>query len=255
VNEDETGLYVTLTESEDVAGTLSGKITTLRENEFKLVNGIAAAQPNATSANGNASIDAASYSDVIDSDTQFLFAPTRFEGTNRTVLGGVGGLFGGAPISEPIYNDTVNTSGSLLENSLTRSEASELRDSQVVPLRQSGAVRVKGNISTSTETDFPRDFWRRLISDRFIIIGKEVGDRIVGRVNTPETRESAERAIRTQLQSLADDQLIKDNAQDERNFNVEVSQSPTNSNEVLIDIGVTPVEIVKRIDETIKINT
>lgn len=255
VNEDETGLYVTLTESEDVAGTLSGKITTLRENEFKLVNGITAAQPNSTSASGSASIDAASYTDVIDSDTQFLFAPTRFEGTNRTVLGGVAGLFGGAPISEPIYNDTVNTTGDSLEQSLTRSDARELRDKQVIPIRQAGSVRVKGNISTSTETDFTRDFWRRRITDRVILIGKEIGDRIVGRVNTPETRTQAERAIRTQLQSLADDQLIEDNTQEEQNFRVEVVQSPTNSDEILIDIGVTPVGIVKRIDVTVTINT
>lgn len=262
VNEDETGLYVTLTESEEVAATLSGKVTSLRNN-FQLVNGISAAEPNATltknagtdSERDFAGYDTSSYDNLIDSDTQFLAAPVRLENSTRTVLGSIGGLFGGSAITEPIYNDTINTGGTPLEQSFTRTDGRNVRDAQVIPVRQAGAVRVKGNISTSTESDFERDFWRRRITDRAILIGKQIGDRIVGRINNQDTRNTAERAITAQLRSLANDGLIEPNINGEQNFFVDVTESPTNSNEVLIDIGITPVGIVKRVEETITINT
>jgi hypothetical protein len=262
VNEDETGLYVALTESEDVAATLSGKTTELRD-EFQLVNGLAGAMPNATETENPgqptersyAGFTTSSYDDLIDNDSQFLAAAVRFEDSTETALGAIGGLFGGADISEPIYNDTINTGGENLEVQFNRTDAGNMRDAQVIPVRQAGAVRVKGNLSTSTETDFERDFWRRRIVDRVILIGKAIGDATIGRINDAETRTAARRGIRTQLQSLADDRLIKDNVEGEQNFFVDVFESPTEPNEVKINIGVTPVGIVKRVDETITINT
>jgi hypothetical protein len=262
VNEDETGLYVALTESEDVAATLSGKTTELRD-EFQLVNGMAGAMPNATEAENPgqptersyAGFSTASYEDLIDNDSQFLAAPVRFEDSTETALGAIAGLFGGADISEPIYNDTINTGGQNLEVQFNRTNAQNMRDAEVIPLRQAGAVRVKSNLSTSTETDFERDFWRRRIVDRVILIGKSIGDAIIGRINDEETRAVAERAIRVELQSLANDRLIKDNVDGEQNFFVDVFESSTEPDEVRIDIGVTPVGIVKRVDETITINT
>lgn len=262
VNEDETGLYVALTEAEDVAATLSGKTTELRD-EFQLVNGLAGAMPNTTTTENlgeptersYAGFTTASYEDLIDNDSQFLAAPVRFEDSTETALGAVGGLFGGADITEPIYNDTINTGGSNLEVQFNRTDAQNMRDAQVIPLRQAGAVRVKGNLSTSTETDWERDFWRRRIVDRVILIGKTIGDAIIGRINDEETRAAAERSITVELQSLANDRLIKDNVDDEQNFFVDVYESSTDPDEVKIDIGVTPVGIVKRVDETITINT
>jgi len=253
VNEDETGLYVALSEAETVAATLSGKTTSLRE-EYQLVNGIAGAMPNQTTDTAP-TFDTGGYTDSVDNDTQFLFAPTRLENTTYTALGSVGGLFGGAAITEPVYNDTINTGGTSLVQKLTRSEATDLRDAQVIPLREAGAIRAKGNLSTSTESDWQRDFWRRRIVDRSILIAKEVGDAIIGRINDEQTRTAAERTIRTELQSLANDRLIKDNTGDETNFFVDVYEDSTNSDEVNIDIGVTPQGIVKRVDATVTINT
>jgi len=154
-----------------------------------------------------------------------------------------------------VYNDTINTGGTSLVQKLTRSEATDLRDAQVIPLREAGAIRAKGNLSTSTESDWQRDFWRRRIVDRSILIAKEVGDAIIGRINDEQTRTAAERTIRTELQSLANDRLIKDNTGDETNFFVDVYEDSTNADEVNIDIGVTPQGIVKRVDATVTINT
>lgn len=252
VNEDETGLYVALSEAETVASVLSGKTTSLRQ-DYQLVNGIAGAMPNQTT-DTQPTFDTANYADSVDNDTQFLFAPVRFDGSRYTALGSVGGLFGGAAITEPVYNDTINTSGRSLTQSLTRSEAQDLRDAEVIPLREAGSIRAKGNLSTSTETDWERDFWRRRIVDRVILIAKEVGDATIGRINDAQTRESAERTIRVQLQSLANDRLIQANTDDETNFFVDVYEDSTNPDEVNIDIGVTPQGIVKRVDTSITIN-
>ncbi len=262
VNEDETGLYVALSESETVASTLSGKSTELRR-EYQLVNGIAAAQPNATKTidpgevteRSYAGFDTASYEDSIDNDSQFLAAPARLERSTKTALGSVAGLFGGSDITEPIYNDTINVGGENLEEQFNRTDAQNMRGNEVIPLRQAGSVRVKDNDSTSTETDWERDFWRRRIVDRVILVGKTIGDAIIGRINDEETRTDARRAIEFELQSLANDRLIKDNAGDEQNFFVDVFESSTDPDEVKIDIGVTPQGIVKRVDETITINT
>lgn len=262
VNEDETGLYVALSEAETVAATLSGKVTELRE-EYQLVNGIAAAQPNATKVldegeateRSYAGFETGSYEDSIDDDAQFLAAPVRLERSEKTALGSIAGLFGGSDITEPIYNDTINIGGGDLEEQFNRTDAQNMRGNEVIPLRQAGSVRVKGNLSTSTETDWERDFWRRRIVDRVILIGKAIGDAIIGRINDEQTRTDAQRAIEFELQSLADDRLIKDNTGDEQNFFVEVYESATDPDEVKIDVGVTPQGIVKRVDETITINT
>jgi hypothetical protein len=258
VEEEETGLYVTLTESESVAATLSGKTTELRD-DFQLVNGISGAQPNSTESKRDgreyAGFDAAAYEDSVDNDTMFLVAPVRAENSLETVLGSVGGLFGGSPINEPIYNDTINTGARSLEEQFTRTDAGNIRDQQVIPLREAGSIRVKDNQSTSTETDFERDFWRRRIVDRTILIAKAIGDNTVGRINDEETRRRAQNAISAQLQGLADDRLIEPNRDGEENFFVEVFESLESSDEVAIDIGITPIGIVKRVDTTITINT
>ncbi|AGM11347.1 tail sheath [Halogranum tailed virus 1] len=254
VNEDETGLYVALSEAETVASTLSGKTTSLR-NEYQLVNGIAGAMPNQTNADDEPTFDTTNYTDGVDNDSQFLFAPVRLDNSRYTALGSIGGLFGGAAISEPVYNDTINTGGNSLTQKLTRSEAQDLRDEQVIPVREAGAIRVKGNLSTSTDQDWERDFWRRRIVDRVILIAKEVGDATIGRINDDQTRNAAERTIRTELQALANDRLIKANTADETNFFVDVYEDSTNSDEVNIDIGVTPQGIVKRVDTSVTINT
>lgn len=253
ISEDDTGIYLALSEAETVASDLSGKVTSLRNN-YQLVSGIAGAQPNATTDDGVADFDTANYSDAVDSDTQFLTAPVRREGTSQTVLGGVGGLFAGNPINDPVYNEQLSGYTSL-EQVLSKAEADELRDTQVIPIRQSGSIRVRDNLSTSTDEDWQRDFWRRRIVDRVILIAKQVGDQTIGRINDENTRSAAQRTIRTQLENMANDRLIKSNTSEVENWYVEVYQSTTNPDRVSIDIGVTPQGIVKQVDASVTIQT
>lgn len=265
LNENETGVYAALSEADAVSSNLDAEVADLRQNEYKMVTALMPAEPNdnetVQDSNGNfvrydARYDAANYSSAnqsIDADHFFKFAPVREEDVTKTVMGGVGGLFAGNPIDDPIYNDSLSGYDSL-EQSLSRSEANDLRNEYVIPIRQAGSVRVKDNISTSTETDWERDFWRRRITDRVILIANIVGNRIIGRINDEETRSIAQDTIEAQMRGLVDQRLIKSNADGENNWFVDVYESSTNANEVKVDIGFTPFGVVKRIDATVTIN-
>lgn len=265
VTEGETGVYVSLSEDDDVSANLQAEVADLR-NSYQLVNALNAAEPNdneeVTDDSGNvlrydARYDTANYDTArqsIDSDFFYKFAPVREEDSPKNIMGGVGGLFAGNPIDDPIYNDALNGVGPL-EQQLSRSEADDLRDLNIIPIRQAGSTRVKGNISTSTETDWARDFWRRRITDRVILVAKEVGDNIIGQINDEQTRNAARRQIEAQIRGLVDDRLIKPNGGDENNWFVDVYESSTNPDEVKIDVGFTPYGVVKQVDATVTINT
>jgi hypothetical protein len=252
VQEGETALYVPLTDAESVVSTLATKIDSLRD-EYQLVLGLAGAQPNSTGTT-YAEFNAASYTDGVDNDSIFLAAPARLD-DGTYILGALAGLFGGSAISEPIYNDIVDAGTANLVQKLTRTEANAMRAEQTIPLRQAGSIRVKGNLSSSSETDWQRDFWRRRIVDRTILIAKAVGDETIGRINDEQTRDSAQRTIEVELQSLANDRLIRGNEGGGQNFFVDVYEDSTNTDEVNIDLGITPYGIVKRVDVSLTINT
>ena len=263
VQEDETGVYDVLSDSDLVSADANSTAATRRQ-AYQLVNVLSGAEPNVneevTDSDGNyvrrdARFDTDAYTQgSVDSDFYFKLAPVRQENSTRTILGGVGGLFAGNPISDPIYNDPVS-GYSDLEQKFTKTDADHMRDENVIPVRQAGSIRVKDNKSTSTSTDWERDFWRRRIADRVILIGKTIGDSIIGRINDEDTRDAAERLIEGELRELVGDRLLKPNSDGEQNWFVDVYESSTDADEVKIDIGFTPYGIVKRIDETVTINT
>lgn len=254
LDEGETGVYTVLSETPDVHSALTSKVGTLRSN-YQLVQGVAPARPNVTDVdNGNAEFEAANYADNTDNDAVYLFAPGRERNTQYTITGAVAGLMAGHPITEPVYNDALSGLDDL-EQKLTGSEATDLRESQVIPVRQGGSIRLKSNASTSTESDWTRDFWRRRIVDRVILLTKQVGDDTIGRINDDESRDDAEDVIYSELSGMVNDRLLKPNTETETRWYVEVVEDDTNSDQMNIDVGVTPQGIVKRIDESITINT
>lgn len=263
LNEEDTGIYAAVSDSDPVSGDLDATVTTERGN-YKLLNALSGAQPNSNELiednSGNyvrrdARFDTSTFTQgQVDSDHYFKLAPVRQENTTRTIVGGVAGLFAGNSLNDPIYNDPVSGYGSL-EQKFTKADSDNMRGEKVIPVRQAGSTRVKDNLSTSTSTDWERDFWRRRIADRVILIGKTIGDTIIGRINDDQTRNAAGRLIRAELRELVGDRLLQPNTNDEQKWFVDVYESSTNANEVKIDIGFTPFGIVKRIDETITINT
>jgi hypothetical protein len=186
----------------------------------------------------------------------YKFAPGRKDNQTETIAGGVAGLFAGNPISDPIYNESL-TGYQSLEQSLSKADSDNLRDENVIPIRSGGGIRVQGNRSTAYEEtgSVAADFWTRRITDRVILIGKQVGDRIIGRINDEDTRSQAERLINAEMRQLVQDRLIRSNGGDETNWAVDVYEDSTNRNEVKIDISFSPYGIVKRVDETITVDT
>lgn len=268
VNEDETGVYAALSDSDAVSASLQGEVDSLRTN-YKLVNAISVAEPNDSQVlpdsetdnlNGGADAryDTSAYSTANNSVAEeyyYKFAPGRLQNDQATIAGGVGGLFAGNPITDPIYNDVLQ-GYSGLEQTFSKTEADEMRAEDVIPVRSGGTLRVQGNRSTaySVGDAVAADFWLRRITDRVILIGKQVGDAIIGRINDEDTRQQAERLISAEMRSLVQDRLIRSNA-DETNWSVDVYESSANANEVKIDIAFTPYGIVKQVDETITVDT
>jgi hypothetical protein len=267
VNEDETGIFFALSDSDSASADLNNVVNNLR-TDYQLVNALSFAQPNSnelfdaantTIENGGADarFDVDNYSKgSVSAAYYYKFAPGREENVDKTVGGGIGGLFAGNPINDPIYNEVVSGYDAL-EQSLGKSEADKLRDADVIPLRSGGNVRVKGNRATSFSVSdtVAADFWTRRITDRVILIGKQIGDAIIGRINDEETRALAERRINQEMRSLESQRLIRPNTGTETNWNVTAYEDPTNSDEVNIDISFTPYGIVKNVDETITVDT
>lgn len=263
VDENETGIYAPLNESRSVAGDLDSEVSG-RRDKYQLVSAIDGAQPNSneetTDSSGNyvrrdARYDTSSFSKgSVESDYYFKLAPVRLEDSRDTILGGVGGLFAGNPVDDPIYNDEL-FGYDALEQSFTKTDADNMRGNEIIPVRQNGSIRVKDNLSTSTESDWERDFWRRRVADRVILIGKTVGDQILGQINDEQTRASAGRLISSEIRQLVNDGLLRPNSGSEENWFVDVYPSSENDNEVKIDLGFTPFGIVKRVDETVTVST
>ncbi len=270
VNEDETAVFNAISDSDNVSSQLDSAVDSLRRN-YQLVNGMSGAEPNTNDEvldasdnylRSDARFDTSAFTqNSVDSDYYFKLAPVRSENSSETVLGAVGGLFAGNSLNDPIYNDQLIDVGTL-EQQFTKDDAENMRLENVIPIRQAGTVRVKDNKSTSTADDpskedpgWERDFWRRRIADRVILISKTIGDTILGRINDQQTRDAAARLIRAELRELVDDRLLRANAGGESNWYVDVYSVSGNSNEVKIDIGFTPYGIVKRIDVSLTINT
>ena len=256
VNENETGIYAAITESQKVATNLDTKVNSLR-TEYKLVQGVTLAQPNATQDSGEPEYDilspAPEYGDAINNDAMYLFAPGREDGTADTILPAVAGNFAGTTIAEPIYGNSLSGITELVQK-LNKTERDELREEHnVIPMKQLGTISIDGNTSTSTETDFARTFFVRRIVDRVILVSKVLGDAIIGSKNTEENRRILRDELRGQMEDLVDQNVIEANTENETNWYVEVTDD--GFDEVGVEIGVKPVGVIKRIDEEIIIDT
>lgn len=264
IEEDETGVWIALSDSDSVSSSLNTQVSNLRNN-YALVNALSFAEPNDNDVTTDSSVGAFALYDTANYDTAnqsiteeyyYKFAPARKENEVATIGGGVGGLFAGNGISDPIYNDELS-GYQALQQQLTRTDADNMRAEDVIPIRSGGSIRVKGNRSTaySSSNTIAAEFWSRRIADRVILIGKQIGDEIIGRINDEQSRNAAEREISAQLRKLAGQRLIRQNSSDETNWTVDVYEDETNSDEVNIDITFSPYGIVKRVDETVTVDT
>ena len=276
----EVGVYATLSDSEIVAQALSDKLDELRPT-YKLLRGVSGAQPNATNAAGEPIIDTAAYTDTLDDDALFLAGPVRLDNTTdtRTVIGGIAGVMGGNDITDPIYGDTIAHYGSLIQT-ITPAEEGEvaedetpgtgLRGKQVMPVRDDGSdggsgLTLEDSLSTSTLTDWTRDYHNRRVVDQILITAREIGETLRGRRLRDPILENTEQEIVDVLAEYATDGLIAQNSTpgtetgtaspttvgDEEDQTYTATITRTGTDEVSIGIYFAPIGVGKRIKETI----
>jgi len=269
VSENESGVWLALSDSDTVSSDMDSEVSDLRDN-YQMVKAMGLAEPNSstvlsagdtTDSNGGAHAlyDTGTYSSANSSVAEeyfFKFAPARKDGQADTVGGGLGGLFAGNPITDPIYNDEV-TGYDGLQQQFSKSEADTMRSEDVIPIRSGGTIRVRGNRSTgfSNSNTVAATFWTRRITDRIILMAKEIGNETVGAINDDSTRSKAERLVGAQMRSLSNQRLIQGNTPSDKNWNVDVYASENNSKRVNIDVSFKTYGIVKEVSETITVDT
>jgi hypothetical protein len=249
--EEEAGVYVALSDAESVASTLSSKVNALRDPALKLVRGVTAAQPNGTASDDEPDFDTGAYSDGLDNDALFALANARQDSSSRTLLGAAAGKFGGNDLTDPVYGEELADVDTAQR--LTRSERSDLRSKQVIPIRSEGAVELDGNGSTSTETDWERDFFTRRVVDQALLVVKAVGDSVLNRLNNPTTRDVAAQEALASLEELAADGLLEPNTADETNL--AVSAREVDANTVGLEAKITPEGVAKGVEAEVLIDT
>lgn len=251
---EETGIIAALTESSSTASTLDGNVNTLRGN-YKMAMGLSVAEPNISHTDDNdADYDTGSYTDSIDNDAYFFHAPGRKEDSVHLITGALGGKMAGANLGPggSIFRDSLSVDN--LDIRFSDSDATDMRDEQVIPIVQSpsgGTIRIDDNLSTSVETDWSRDYWSRRVVDQVILIAKQIGDAVLGQINDSDSRDTVEEQMRAEMRGLADDRLI-DPVEDEDWF---VDVYEVDNDTVGLDVGVTPTGIAKEVDTTVTINT
>lgn len=251
IGENEFGLICPLSNAESVASSLSTSLGNLRD-QYKMAVGLMAAEPNATTTDYKPKYDTSTYSDNVDDDALFLVAPDTVDNADLSALGSIAGVFAGNDVSNPVYNDAL-TGTADLDQRLSKAEADDLRAEQVIPLRDLGSVRIRDNASTSTATDWERDFFRRRIVDIAVVTAKTIGEEILGFINDEDTRSNTKTLIEAELLELVDDGLLQPNTAQETNLFVDVFKIDSDS--VGIDLGISPYGVVKRVDVDITINT
>ena len=291
VNHNETGIYCALSDTESVAAELSTKVDELAPT-WKLIKGIAGAQPNETNDFGEAGYDTENYDDGINNDRMFLAGSVRIQGQTdqqRTILGGIAGLFAGHALINPVYNDSIDGFVGVSE-SLSGADSDRLRTANVIPVndeRLDGGqgLRLAGNHSTSDADGWVRDFHRIRIVDQVLMIGKELGEQAVSNLMSDNLLQSLQEDYEAELTGLVNAGLLRssregtltnnnleDNTPRERveesdtgrdfdarggddaesRYFVEVNRQSRDT--IAIGVGFTPVGIARKVDETIVIS-
>ena len=227
-----------LTENTTVANTLLTEINTY-DPDFDFMHGIVGAMPE---------VGASSYTDAYDDRRLIVVAPSRAytdsANTNEArTLGAVGGKQAGKALGDSTTYEALNGFADL-KTKYTNSELGTLIDNQVYPLRQSGAIQVVKDMTTSTDAKFERIYASEIV-DEATQISHNISQSFVGELNTPENRTALAESHRSSYTEFEEDNLLDDHF-------VAVSVG-ANDDEVDLDIGLDVVGIMDLIDVTITV--
>lgn len=288
LNHAEVGVYAPLSDSSHVADRLAAKLSGEPDveddnglrGEYKLAMGVMGAQPTYTTDDGDAAIDVSEYGDSIDNDAVFLAAPVRRSGDNShlTIIGGLGGLFAGNALENPIYGDPVHGYGPLSQE-LSRDEQASMRtDHQVIPVvddYRDGAegITIQGHLSTSTATDWDRTYQNRRLTDLVILMQRRIGESARDNLMRDQQLRTIENKIITGFERLARAGLIhgspdgedrriqeglleglgeEESSEDATPYFAEAVRSDTNT--IAVSSGFVPVGVTTAVDGQITVS-
>jgi len=263
VGEGESGIFVVDSAAESVASTLFGAITPLRDPDFRLIKGIAAAQPNANTSGTppNQLYEANSYSDSLDSFPGFAVAPGVQDGTNRTLVGALAGLAAGNSIDDPILTDSLSgvtvETGVDGEGILTKADRDTFADNEVIPLNVGDGISVARTPSTDTDQSFETTFQSVRVLDRAVLLVREVAKAFRGRLDVEggalDTEAIAAQTALGALEDLVDQNVLQANT-DENPNRLFVRPADGGPGVVALEVGVTPVFAVDTFTTEITVN-
>jgi len=258
VNEGESGVYFAGTDAESVASTLFSKAENLRDPAYKMVKAGAGAPPNANTEETTPDPDynTTEYADNLDSLPGFAFAPARQDNTTDTLLGAVAGVAAGNDLQNPIRGEQLSgvdvESGSDDAALFDWGERNDLRNAQVIPIKQEGSINLDGSVSTNTSENWETDFQTVRVVDRAILVVYAVAQQIMNTLDTPGRDEIAAEEAQAQLEGMADEGLVLPNQPNEVNLFVRpVDDTPQGT--IALEMGVTPVQAVDTFKTTITI--
>lgn len=253
VQEQERGVWLLGSEAESVVSTANAKKSPLRNKQWKMVNVLGVAEPNATGDDDGAQIDVTSYDDGIDDEATFLFGPARKAGGTTTAIGAVGGVAASNAIDDPIIGEALSGVTDL-EQTLNVADQESLESVQVAPLSNAGSPSIEGNLSTDTSSSWLVTWFSRNLADFLILAARAVAQATRGSLNNDMTETIVEQQVTDEIEELIDDGVLRPNTESEERWYVAADQDPTNNRELDVDIGFTPTGVVDVVDVTQTIN-
>jgi len=254
IQEQEDGLWYVRSEAESVLTDAIATAAPLRESQWKMIRVAGDAEPNMTAADGSAQIDVGSYEASLDDDALFVFGPVRQATSEGPVSGGLAGVLGSRSLDESILGASLTGYGSL-DQTLPVPDQEALESAGVIPLSNTGAPTIEGNLSTSTATDYTRSYFIRRLADRLILAARAIARAVRGDVNNDRTERVVEGRLGDEIVDLIDDGLLEPNTQTERNWFVDATQDAQNPRKLEVSFGFTPEGIVDTVtfDATVSI--
>jgi len=226
------------TENTTVANTLLTELETVDDN-FDFITGYVGASPE---------IDAGNYSDSLESRRLVVSHASRGyfdaaeENMGRTV-GAIAGKQAGQALGDSTTYESVSGFASL-HQPVTKSEYSDLIDSQVLPLVNDGGIFIVKDMNTSTEQRFERIYLSEIV-DEATANTHTIVQSFVGEPNIQEVRTTLNDSLDLSYADLLDDDLLND-------YTIAVTEGADDFT-VDVDIGVDIISVIDNVDVDITV--
>lgn len=209
------------------------------DTDFGFMHGIIGAMPNA---------DAETYDDSFDDRRLSVAAASRgylddAETEEAWTIGALVGKQAGKALGDSSTYEPLNGFASL-RTSYLNTEIQSLIDKQVMPLKNSGGIKVVKDMTTSTDPQFER-LYASEIADEATEISRQISENFTGEKNTEDNRLLLRESHTTSYEEMSDDDLLED-------YFVSVEKGATDF-EVDMTIGLDIIGLMDFIDVEIVI--